>query len=100
VFRQKNKELGGYQVLEGSEKTANLSRREMIRSTRCTACAPCQFLLDNSSGVHSAGINSQVQESEFRTTKNVLLMGIEDLQIFRENRCLRIANAESPPEIT
>jgi hypothetical protein len=71
----------------------------MIRSTRCTACAPRQFLFDNSSGVQSAGINFQVQGSAFGT-KNVLLMGIEDLHILRENRYLRIADAESPPEIT
>ena len=68
----------------------------MTRLTAAPRVRRSQFLLDNFSGAHSAGNDFQVQEPAFRPAKEVLLPGIEDLQIFRENRSLRIADAESP----
>ncbi|PYT31812.1 MAG: hypothetical protein DMG57_03895 [Acidobacteria bacterium] len=68
----------------------------MLRLARCSPGAPRQFLLDNSPGIHSTEIDFQVQQPALRAAKDVLLLCIEDLQIIRENRCLRIADAESP----
>src|SRR5260370_20421907 len=66
------------------------------RSARCAACSPRRPLIDDLSGVRSAGIDFPVQERAFRPAKDILPPGIEDLQILRENRSLRIANAEVP----
>jgi hypothetical protein len=96
VLRQKNKELGGYQVLEESEKIGILSARKMLRLDRRSACSPRQFLLDNSPGIHFTESDFQHQRPALWAAKDVLLLCIEDLQILRENTCLRIADAESP----
>ena len=63
---------------------------------RCAACSPRRLLTDNLSGVRSAGIDFQVQEPAFRTAQDVLLPGTEEIHVLRENRCLHIADAESP----
>jgi hypothetical protein len=68
----------------------------MLRLARCSACSQRQFLLDNSPSIHFTEIDFQGQQRALRAAKDVLLLGIEDLQILRENRCLRIADAENP----
>src|SRR5260370_8054899 len=69
------------------------------RSARCAACSPRRLLIDDLSGVRSAGIDFHVQERAFRPPKDVLPRGIEDLQLLPENPSLPTSHPQRPPPL-